>query len=164
MGMDGWNIQYAQVTRIYMYMYVACWTSEHIALHFVVLAPNHISTVGLQSRKWSKKPRFAFGAYIICIHPCTCIYMYYLFLHIIYRISSKSRRTSKSRCPRNVTASICQLVPIKAALEISPHGLESTAVSVCACAFYVHTNRLIIEAVYIVRACVSISVDAALEI
>ena len=72
-----------------------------------------------------------------------------------YRISSKSRRTSKSRRPRNVAASICQFVPINAALEISPHGKGSTAISVCARAFYVHTNRLIIEAVY-ARACRSL--------
>ena len=60
-----------------------------------------------------------------------------------YRISSKSRR------PRNVAASICQLVPINAALEISPRGKGSTAISVCARTFYVHTTRLIVEAVYV---------------
>ena len=74
----------------------------------------------------------------------------------IYRISSKSHH------PRNLTASICQLVPINAALEISPHGKGSTAISICAQAFYVHTTRLVIEAVY--TRGVSISVDAALEI
>ena len=79
-----------------------------------------------------------------------------------YRISSKSRRTSKSRRPRNVAASICHLVPINATLEISPHGKGSIEISVCAGTFYVHTTRLIIEAVYV--AWVSISVDAALEI
>ena len=66
-----------------------------------------------------------------------------------YRISSKSRRTSKSRRPRNVAASICHLVPINAALEISPHGKGSIEISVCAGTFYVHTTRLIIEAVYV---------------
>ena len=41
-----------------------------------------------------------------------------------------------------------QLVPINAALEISPHGKGSTAIYICARTFYMHTNRLIIEAVY----------------
>ena len=41
---------------------------------------------------------------------------------------------------------------INAALKLSPHGKESTAISVCTRAFYAHTNRLIIEAVY-ARAC-----------
>ena len=39
-----------------------------------------------------------------------------------YRISSKSRRTSKSCRPRNLAAPRRRLVPINAALEISPHG------------------------------------------
>ena len=46
-----------------------------------------------------------------------------------------------------------------ATIEISLHGKGSTAISVCACTFYVHTNRLIIETV-----CTLISVDAALEL
>ena len=57
----------------------------------------------------------------------------------IYCISSKSRRTLKSCRPRNLAASICQLVPINAALEISPHGKGSTTISVCARAFCVHS-------------------------
>ena len=65
-----------------------------------------------------------------------------------WRLLCKYRISSKSRRPRNVAASICQLVPINAALEISPHGKGSTAISVCTRAFYVHTNRFIIEAVY----------------
>ena len=83
-------------------------------------------------------------------------------MNVIYCISLKSRHTSKSRRPRNVTTYICQLVPINAALEILPHGKGLTAISVCAQAFYVHTTRLVIEAVY--AHGVSISVDAALEI
>ena len=75
--------------------------------------------------------------------------------YIIYRISSKSRPTLKSRRPRDLAVSICQLISINAALEISPHGKGSTAISVCVRAFYVHTTRLIIEAVY-VRACQSL--------
>ena len=50
---------------------------------------------------------------------------------------------------------ICQLVPINAALEISPHGEGSTAISICTRTFYVHTTRLILEAVY-ARACRSL--------
>ena len=74
--------------------------------------------------------------------------------NVEYRISSKSRHTSKSSRPRNLAASICQLVPINAALQISPHGKGSTAISVCAQAFYVHLTRLIINAVYArVRRC-----------
>ena len=72
-----------------------------------------------------------------------------------YRISSKSRCTSKSHRPRNLAASICQLIPINAALEISPHGKGLTAISVCARAFYLHTNRFIIEAMY-AHACQSL--------
>ena len=64
---------------------------------------------------------------------------------VIYRISLKSRRTLKSRRPRNVAASICQLVPVNAALEISLRGKGSTAISVCTRAFYVY---IIVEAVY----------------
>ena len=79
----------------------------------------------------------------------------YASLCMTYRISSKSRCTSKSRRPRNVVTSICQLVPINAALEISPHGKGSTGISLCAHAFYVPTNRLIVEVVY-VRACQSL--------
>ena len=74
-----------------------------------------------------------------------------------YHISSKSRCTSKSCRPRNVAASICQLVPINAALEISPHGKGSTAISVCT-----HTLRAYNGCC--VCACVLISVDAALEL
>ena len=77
-----------------------------------------------------------------CMHDCVCL------INLVYRSSLKSRRTSKSRHPWNVAASICQLVPINAALEISPHGKGSTTISVCARTFYVHTTRLIIEAVY----------------
>ena len=79
----------------------------------------------------------------------------YISLVYMYRISSKSRRTSKSHRPRNVAASICQLIPINAALEISPNGKGSTAISGCAHAFYLHTNRFVIEAVY-ARACRSL--------
>ena len=59
-----------------------------------------------------------------------------------YRISSKSHRTSKSCCPWNVAAYFSTLILINAALEISPQvkGRQWYA--------YVHTNRLIIEAVY----------------
>ena len=35
-----------------------------------------------------------------------------------------------------------------AALEISPHGKGSTAIYIYACTFCMHTNRLIMEAVY----------------
>ena len=43
-----------------------------------------------------------------------------------YRISSKSRRTSKSCRPRSLAAPMRRLVPINAALEISPHGKGSS--------------------------------------
>ena len=52
----------------------------------------------------------------------------------IYRISSKYRHTSKSRCPRNVAACFCELIPINAALEMSPHGKGSPAI------IYTHTR------------------------
>ena len=42
------------------------------------------------------------------------------------RIFSKSRRTSKSRHPRNLAAPIRRVVPINATLEISPHGKGSS--------------------------------------
>ena len=45
---------------------------------------------------------------------------------------------------------------------MSLRGTGSTTIYVCACTLYVHTNRLIIDSC--VHACVSISVDAALEI
>ena len=48
-----------------------------------------------------------------------------------YRISSKSRRTSKSRRPRNLTAPGRRLVPINAAHEISPHGKGSSDSTEC---------------------------------
>ena len=78
-----------------------------------------------------------------------------------YRISSKSRRTSKSCCPQNVAACFCELIPINAALEILPHGKGSPAtvrMSTCTlCAYKL--------AYYWSHACmcVSIFVDTALE-
>ena len=42
-----------------------------------------------------------------------------------YRISLKSRCTSKSRRPQNVAACFCELIPINAALEVLPHGKGS---------------------------------------
>ena len=71
-----------------------------------------------------------------------------LYHRVAYRISSKSRHTSKSQRPRNLAACFCILIPINVALEISPHGKGSLAIYVCAYALYVHTNRLIIEGVY----------------
>ena len=62
----------------------------------------------------------------------------------VYRISSKSHHTSKS-----CSILHSQLIPINAALEILPHGTGSTTIYACAHALYVHTNRLITEAVYV---------------
>ena len=39
---------------------------------------------------------------------------------------------------------ICQLVPINATLEISPHGKGSTAISVCARTFYVYIPQKLV--------------------
>ena len=63
---------------------------------------------------------------------------YYLeiSLHLEILLPSKCRRIHLPTRPNN------------AALEISPHGKGSTAIFICAWAFYVHTTRLIIEAVY----------------
>ena len=58
--------------------------------------------------------------------------------------------------PRNLTACFCKLIPINAALETSLHGKGSPAIYVCTRPFYVHTNRLIIEAVY---ACVCVDLS-----
>ena len=52
-----------------------------------------------------------------------------------YRISSKSRCTSKSRRPRNLATYFSQHILIKAALEMSPHGTGSTTINVCARAY-----------------------------
>ena len=69
----------------------------------------------------------------------------------IYSISSKFRHTSKLCCPQNLAAYFSQLNPMNATLEISPHGTGSTTIYVCAHTLYMyaHTNRLIIEAVYV---------------
>ena len=66
-------------------------------------------------------------------------------------ISTHLKIPPPSKCRR----SICQLIPINTALEILQHGKGSTAISICARAFYVHTTRLI-EAVYI---CMRVRVD-----
>ena len=92
------------------------------------------------------------SAVLLCYAKLLHVVMLFMYS---YCISSKSRRTSKSCRFRNVATSICQLVPINTALEILLHGKGSTAISVCARTFYVHTTRLIIEAVY-VRACRSL--------
>ena len=62
-----------------------------------------------------------------------------------YCISSKSRHTLKS-CRLEMSPHV--FCNSSAILEISPHGKGSPAIYICAHALYVHTNRLIIEAVY----------------
>ena len=62
---------------------------------------------------------------------------------IMYIISLKSCRTSKSCHPQNFTACFCELIPINTALKISPHGKGSPAIYICVLALYVHTYKLI---------------------
>ena len=78
---------------------------------------------------------------------------------LMYCVSSKCHCTSKSRHPQNVATCFCKLIPINAALEISPHGQGSPATYICAHVLYMDTNRL-----SCVCACLSISIDAALKV
>ena len=75
-----------------------------------------------------------------------------------WRLLCKYRISSKSRCPRNVAASICQLIPINAALEISPHGKGSTAISVCTRAF------MCIQIGLLLKLCTRVRVDLCRQI
>ena len=67
--------------------------------------------------------------YICTYVVCLCYVNFYLAA-TVYCISSKFH------CPRNVAACFCQLVPLNAALKISPHGKGSTAIYVCTHASY----------------------------
>ena len=64
-------------------------------------------------------------------------------------ISSKSRLTSKSHHPQNVAACFCQLIPINAALDISPHGKGSP----------VHAHYTHIQIGLLLRLCMCMHVD-----
>ena len=75
-----------------------------------------------------------------------------IITHHNYRISSKSRRTSKSRCPRNVAACFCELIPINVALEMSPHGKGSPAIMRT-------RTRIIIYAHTLLKPCARVRVD-----
>ena len=84
-----------------------------------------------------------------------------IYTYMVYHISLQCRRTSKSRCPRNVPAYFCPLIPINVALKISPHGKGSTALDVCTRTLYINVQTGLLSKPW---THVSISVDTALNI
>ena len=73
-------------------------------------------------------------------------------LRVTYRISLKFCRTSKSHHPRNLAASICQLVS-NATLEILPHGKGSTVIP------YAHAHFMCIQVGLLLKMCAHVRVD-----
>ena len=66
----------------------------------------------------------------------------------------KSHRISKFNCPRNVAASICQLVSKNAALEISLHGKGLSAMYV-----YAHIHFTCIQIGLLLKLCMHMWVN-----